>query len=297
MTRFTTAIMSVFGLLACATAQAQQATTDCTSCTLAQIEALATPCAQGYAYITDFESQSLYKLCYTIDVNDAYRPPRREKEYHWATPEPSAQQLFMAYAGVYQNNGHVRAAAASLRVYIPAPYPNGDNGFMNAYDVLSVSANQIALSNYLLQTRFNAAYMENPDTALAAKLADLLNALQIDGIVKIGGFPVSFITVFNDGSRITVKYNSTTGRYEPVPGTGIDSDGNIIPESKDMASNGGMGQTYGFTGRNGYDANNMQTVLRNLGAQGIPVTNRGGVWRIACTSAGNGPLNCVIQPF
>lgn len=276
-------------------ASAQQVTQDCTGCTTTQVEALATGCGQGYTYVTDFAAQKLYKVCYTWDVDDGYRPPKKYKEYTWATPESSATQLFQAYEGVYQHNGHAEAATAHVIVNIHAPAPNGDNGYMNAYDVLSSSANQNALSNYLLQEHFDSSYIKSPDPALAAAVANLLNALQINGVIKIGGFPVSFTMDFNDGSHITVTFNVATQKYEPVPGTAVDAHLNTIPQNTNMASNGGIGQTYVFNGGNTFDMGNIETVLRNLQARGIPVSNGSG-GSITCTWDGT-TLTCTVKQF
>jgi hypothetical protein len=239
----------------------------------------------------------LYKVCFTIDVNDEYRPPKREKDYIWAQPEASAMQLFQAYLNVYLDNGHVKAAAAHVRAYIPARYPQGDNGYMNAYDVLVSSANMNALSDYLSTGNFTQTFINGqPDTAAAAHIADLLNAISLNGIIKIEGFPVSFIMDFDDGSHITVRYNPTTGYWQAVPGTAIDANGNTIPENQNMASNNGKGQNYGFDGRNSYDVGNLETVLRNLQAQGIPVTNGSGGGSISCSWDGR-TLTCTVKRF
>lgn len=295
MNNFNKGVAVAIGIAIFSTVQAQVATTDCTGCSIGQIEALAPLCAQGYSYITDFAAPKLYKLCFTIDVNDAYRPPKKEKDYYWAQPESWAMQLFQAYENVYLDNGHIKAAAAHVRVYIPAPFPQGDNGYMNAYDVVSSSANMTALSGYLSTGSITRTYIEGqPDTAAAAHIADLLNAISLNGIIKIDGFPVSFIMDFDDGSHVTVQYNATTGYWGAVPGTARDANGNVLPESQSMAGNNG--QSYGFDGRNSYDFGNFESRLRNLQAQGIPVTNGSGGGSVHCTWDGH-TLACSIKQF
>lgn len=295
MTHVKNAVAFAIGMAIFSAAQAQIVTTDCTSCSIGQIEALAIPCGQGYSYITDFAAPKLYKVCFTIDVNDAYRPPRKEKDYYWAQPESWAMQLFQAYENVYLDNGHVRAASAHVRINIPARFPQGDNGYMNAYDVVSAPANMTALSDYLSTGSITRTYIEGqPDTAAAAHIADLLNAISVNGLIKINGFPVSFIMDFNDGSHITVQYNATTGYWEAVPGTAIDANGNPLPESQSMAGNNG--QSYGFDGRNSYDFGNFESRLRNLQAQGIPIVNGSGGGSIHCNWDGH-TLACSVKQF
>lgn len=278
------------GALILSAAQAQVATKDCTGCSTAQIEALASNCSNGYSYITDFSSQNLYKVCFTWDVNDEYNPPRREKDYDWATPESSAMQLFQAYEGVYLNNGHVKAASAHVRVWIQAPVHVGDDGYyMNANDVLHASADRNTLDNYLQTYNFtNNTIDGQPNTALAAALAKLIHAIPVSSVIKVDGFAVSFVMDFHDGSHVTEAFNSLTGHYEPVQGTYIDGHQNTIPDNSDMPGAGG-GQTYGFNGGNSVDMPNMITQLRNLG---IPVTSGGGD-EIGCSSV-DGTVSCRI---
>lgn len=298
MIRIRKGLAFAIGVAICSAASAQVVTQDCTGCSIGQVEALASNCSNGYSYITDFDAQKLYKVCFRWDVNDEFRPPKREKDYIWATPETFAQQLFDAYEGVYLNNGHVKAEAAHVRVYIPAKVPlGGDNGWMNAYDVMEASANQNALSDYLLSGNFSSAFVNTPNTTLAAKVADLLNAIHLGGIIVIGNFPLSFTIDFNDGSHVAVKYNVTTQRYEEIQGSYIDAHGNTIPQSLSMANNNGTGQTYYFSGGNTYDYGNIETVLRNLQAQGIPVTNGHGSI-VTCVQVGTtGTTRCSVQTF
>lgn len=254
-------------------------------------------CNVGYTYITDFASQNLYKVCYNIDVNDEYNPPRREKDYDWAVPESQAEQIFQAYEGVYLNNGHVKAANEKISVSITAPMPLGDNRLMNAYDTLGASQNENTLENYLMTYHFTSSNILNFPPALAAALSQLTKTLQITTpLITVNSFPTTVTVVFNDGSQRTYTFDSLHQSYVPTPGTAKDAHLNTIPENTSMATNGGIGQNYGFTGGNPYDMGNIETILRNLQAQGIPVTNGSG-GHIACVSVGNGKASCTIEPF
>ncbi|HET6914285.1 MAG TPA: hypothetical protein VFH71_13205 [Rhodanobacteraceae bacterium] len=282
------------GALIFSAAQAQVATKDCTGCSTAQIEALASNCSSGYSYITDFASQNLYKVCFTWDVNDEYRPPRKEKDYDWAISEPQAGQIFKAYEDVYLNNGHVKAAAATLKINIQAPNPLGDNGWMNAYDTVQSSQNENAVQNYLMTYHFSSADFTQSAPALAAGFAELLKSLQITTpVITINNFPTTVTLTFNDGSKRTYTFDSLHGTYVPTPGTAMDAHGNTIPENTSMATNNGIGQYYGFNGGNTYDMGNIETILRNLQAAGIPITNGGGN-EIACSSVAGGGVSCRV---
>lgn len=142
-------------ILVVATAHATVVSQDCTSCSAVQIQALATGCNQGYSYVHDFATSRLYKVCFAWDVNDASRPPKREKVYEWATPELQYQQAFEAYANVYLNNGRSKSIVINVRLPIVESKsttagemhttlsPATDNGYINAYDtVVSVQDNE-----------------------------------------------------------------------------------------------------------------------------------------------------------
>lgn len=295
--RSSIAIAIAVGLLVAASAQAQVVAQDCTDCTTAQIEAMAPPCGQGYAYISDFGAPNLYKLCYTLDVNDGYQPPRREKEYQWAQPEATYENTFQAYLAVYNNNGHVKAIGAKsyLRLTLrPKVNVGGDDGYMNAYDTVRSSANNQVVLNWLDSTTFSTgnteAYVAGVVTpALTSATVALLNAIKT-AVISFN-IKISVTLVFNDGSQRTYTVGSS-GAWETVPNTAMDAHFNRIPESASTVANNGGSETYGFGGYPTYDQTNLSTLIS---LYGIPVTYGGTSGEIICTwDSIRNNLHCIL---
>lgn len=287
------------GALVASAAQAQLAVQDCTGCSTAQIEAKAVNCGQGYTYISDFASQNLYKVCFTWDVNDEYRPPKREKDYDWAQPESSYLKTFQAYEGVWLNNGHHMAIDAAVYVHtdIKPPASFGDNGYINAYDTVRAPANNDAVIKWLDSTNFT---MENVSGALLpSPTSPSLESVLVNWMNSIKTSLVSFqmtiniTVVFNDGSMRTYTI-TPSGQWATVPNTAKDSHGNPIPESSNAVAGNGSSVSYVFggTGAN-YDQNNLSTLID---LYNIPVTyNDTYTTNVVCTwNATTSTVHCIL---
>lgn len=306
-------IVFVIGAVIFSAAQAQIVAKDCTGCSTAQIEALAPNCSSGYSYITNFASQNLYKVFFTWDVNDEYRPPRKEKDYSWATPESQYKQEFQAYDNVYLNNGHVEGLTMYVHVQTSesagttasssgyGTMASTDNGDVNAFDAITSATDNNRVVAYLMSNNFNAEDIKSWNlpfgSALVGAIAQLENAFKSNDI-SFQNFNATYIVEFPDGSQRTYQYDPSNHTFVAVPGTAYDAHGNKIPENTSMATNGGGTATYDYTGSGpGYDQPNMETVLRNLGASGIPVVSGGG-GHIECSwNSSTNTLSCTIKQF
>lgn len=302
MSKLQIGVVLAVGVFAFSAARADIVLQDCNGCSRTQVEAKAPLCGQGYAYVSDLVSQNLYKVCYTIDVNDEYNPPRREKEYQWASPESNAYQTWKAYEDIYLNNGHIEAADVSIRVIIPpATNLHGDDGHLNAYDTVAATANNDAVTHYLSTTYFSSANVDGvslpASPALSAAFASLLDHLQVTtpAITTNPNFPVVVVVVFNDGSKRTYSFNYALQQYAAVPGTARDAHGQLIPENQSMASNGGGTNTYDHTGSGpDYDQHNLQNLLSQFGAK---IVNNGGGFTTCSWRPDTNTLTCTIHPF
>lgn len=302
MDKLTGGIALAIGVLVFSSAQADIVLQNCNGCSTAQVEALAPECAQGYAYVSDLVSQNLYKVCFNWDVDDGQRPPLRYKEYTWAHPEDNAQQTWQAYENIYLNNGHKMAADISVSVNIPpATQLNGDNGKINAYDTVSATANNDAVTHYLDTTYFTSVNVNGANApaspALAAAFASLLDHFQVTTpfITTNPNFPVTIVVVFSDGSKRTYSFNYAVQQYAAVPGTARDGHGQLIPENQNMASNGGGTNTYDHTGAGpNYDQGNLERLLNEFGAK---VVNGGGGFTTCSWRPDTNTLNCTIHPY
>jgi len=268
---------------------------DCTGCTAAQIQALVPSCEQGERYITDFAAGRLYEGCYDISglspravpINgNGLRPlTQGTKIYHWIQPPAYLQNSFQAYLDVYNLNGHVRAASAAVHVQVdiqPKINLGADDGYMNAYDAVSATANNDVVLNWLESTllttqRVSAFPGSAPfSPAYAAALTTLLNSIK-SSLLSVD-FKVLITVVFHDGS--TRQYTvDQYGDWATVPKSARDAHGNPIPEKYDDVADGGN-QTYGFGGGPGYDQTNFVHTITLFGVpiQGDSGTTYGCVW-------------------
>jgi hypothetical protein len=304
MNKLHAGVFLVISSLVFSAAQADIILQDCNGCSSAQVEALAPICgsAKGYAYVSDLVSQNLYKVCYTLDINDEFNPPRRVKEFQWATPESNAYQTWKAYENIYLNNGHREAADVSVKIDIPsATNLHGDNGHMNAYDTIGATPNNDAVIHFLNSHYFTSSNVDGVNApispAFAAAAAELFNKLQVSTPVLTlnPNFPIVVVVVFNDGSKRTYSFSYTNQTYQATPGTARDGHGQLIPENTNMASNGGSTETYDHSraGPN-YDQQNLQNLLNQFGAK---IVNGGGGFTTCSWRSDTSTLTCTIHPY
>jgi len=287
------------GALIFSAAQAQLAVQDCTGCSTAQIEAKAVNCGQGYTYISDFASQNLYKVCFTWDVNDEYRPPKREKAYEWAQPESSYLKTFQAYEGVWLNNGHHMAVDATAYIHVdlkPKVSVGGDNGYLNAYDTVRAPANSQQVLDWLDSTNFttqnvSGAPLPSPTSpALESVLVNWMNSVKTS--LLSFQMTINITVVFNDGSKRTYTI-APSGQWTTVPNTAQDSHGNPIPETSNAVAGNGSSVTYGFGGAGAnYDQNNLGTLID---LYNIPVIYNPNTSNVVCTwNASTNTIHCIL---
>lgn len=270
---------------------------------MAQIQALVPNCEQGARFVTDFAAGRLYEGCYDIAGVSRRAAPAHgggpspmtqgTKIYHWLQPDAASQNTFQAYLGVYNLNGHVRAAKAKVYVHVDLKpkISLGDDGYMNAYDAVRAGMNNDAVINWLTTTSFtksnvNAAFPFAESPAIDSALANLFNDIKIS-ILGVD-FKTELVVVFHDGSTRMYKTNSFGDWVEEI-GTARDAHGNPIPENASgLAGNGS--QTYQFNGQPGYDQTNLHT-LANLYGAGIVYNPTGVV--VVCAIKTDKTVTCV----
>lgn len=280
-----TALVVTAGLLIAASAQAGVViqVNDCSDCTLAQIEALMPRCDRGFRYITDFSAGGLYKGCYELQGEQhaaAIRnvpPPASARSYHWMKPAAAYQNAFKVYLDVYTNNGHVKLAKAKIYVHtdLKPILALGDDGYMNAYDTISASANNHAVTSWLESADFTASNVKGvpifgtTSPALDGALLHLLNIIKTSPLSF--DFVVSTDVVFHDKSKrdYTIdKYND----WNAIPGTARDGHDNRIPEKSNSIVPDHGTDTYDYSSAGpDYDMNNFLRLLRDYR---IPVDNK-----------------------
>ncbi|HEX5960846.1 MAG TPA: hypothetical protein VFY97_06325 [Rhodanobacteraceae bacterium] len=275
-----TALAAAAGLFFSASLHAQlmQYAATCNGCTASQVEALLPDCALGYQYVGDFDADRLYLGCYQVKGTQPLVKPLvkpllglpGERHYVWRQPGASEQNTFEAYRNVYALNGHVMAANAQVSVNadLGPALSLGDDGYMNAYDVVSATQNKDAVKNWLFTTVYtttNTMYSPFVSPALASALVALLNDIKT-GIMSFD-FNINVTLVFHDGSQAAFHYDPHNLTWSYVPGSARDGHGNLIPDSY-AAIGGSGGQVYDFTNPHpGYDVYNFDALLQAYGIQ------------------------------
>jgi hypothetical protein len=267
----------------------------CNGCTARQIEALLPSCQLGYQYVGDFDSDHLYLGCYREKGIQPTATPYlgipAQKEYFYAQPSARDQNSFEAFQNVYALNGHsmTQTAQVSVNINLRPVESLGDDGYMNAYDVVGATQNKDAIKNWLYATVFatsNTKPIPFVSPQLAAALTSFLNDIKT-GIVSFE-YSIAVVLVFHDGSQVTFHYDPHDGTWGYVPGSARDGHGNLIPDSY-TAIGGSGGQVYDFTSPYpGYDVYNFDQLLENYGVQPTGSTTT----VLECVSVGGDQPSC-----
>lgn len=276
----------------------------CNGCSKADVEYVLQNCgAGGYGLVADFKSHVLYKGCFSYETGGPANenPIYKTKLYYWSQPNSEEYQAFENYYDLYQNDGHQLEALAVTSVHVnlqPKVSTGRDDGYLNAYDVVMVPADDGELVNWLNTTNFttadvSGAYVGEPySPSLGSALTRVLNSIKT-GVVSFN-FKVQLTIVFHDGSSVTYKVTDN-GNWSRVLGMARDAHGNIVPYSAtDIAPNGGSA-TYAFGGNGpNYDQSNF---IHMLSLYGIGVAENGSSSQtITCTwSVNQHILQCYGQ--
>ncbi|HET7592136.1 MAG TPA: hypothetical protein VFK00_03925 [Rhodanobacteraceae bacterium] len=165
----------------------------------------------------------------------------------------------------------------------------GDDGYMNAYDVVNATQNKDAVKNWFFTTLFatsNTKGVPYVSPALAAAVAALLNDIN-SGVLSFD-FSLTMVFVFHDGSKVTFHYNPQDGTLSYVVGQSRDGHGNLIPDNYQAITGGGR-DVYDFTNPYpSYDAHNFQELLQDYGIQ--PTGSTTAV--LECVSVGGDQPTC-----
>lgn len=181
-------------------------------------------------------------------------------------------QAFQAVRTFYISNGY---SLGNTVVDLRDEPPSSGGG--TVYEFLGSYPERQALYDWLRTGYSNNHILQQYSTAIAHSL---LAALQI---LPSNAFVVEII--FQDGSKIAVKFKADDSTFEIVPDSARDPNGVAIPQSNQSQYQG----QYNFA--SGYARDQF---IRHLISMGIPV-NRGTGNRVSCTwDAASLTLKCVI---
>lgn len=198
-------------------------------------------------------------------------------EIQSAAVEPEVDLVVLELSDWYHKTGGTMTQAISVE----ATGPVRD---FSAYDVVGPGAKQQALLSWI----GSSSYMDSVHNTFSTIMFSFTSAFRIIAAMAPA---VNITVVFPDGTQITLEYEVVNAEAKVKEGTAKDSQGNVIPLSKDQLN----GMTFDYSRDSfGYDRTRMSNWLQNF--IGVPVSTSGGVWRYACVSAGN-ITTCTVHKF
>lgn len=118
-------------------------------------------------------------------------------------------------------------------------------------------------------------------------MASVGRAIKLAGLVT-PDVPLTVTVNFPDGSSVVYQFNWNLKRFEYVPGTARDSNGNNIPESLSDFVNGGVGRGEFDFSRSGPDSRDLENFLERAMSLGVKVIGNG--VRIGCVTTTSGTV-------
>ncbi|MFT3790580.1 MAG: hypothetical protein QM741_05800 [Rudaea sp.] len=248
----------------------------CDGCTRAQKIAKAKTYGTGDIYIGDLTARTFQGFTiFEVASGDAtqFDPPPSDLaagqqliSYYYASPQGWSKGFQMDLAGHVSSNGsHVTNVNG---------YPNPNT---TAWDVAFPGPQQNNFTDWAAQT-YGAIF--NYYGSLLGDLASIFHLLDTSHVPSV----TTEIT-FNDGSRITLKQDTTTNGkivVKVVQDSARDSNNNTIPTNRNAVTGGAGGRAYyQFSGSNSSD---FQHWAQALSDWGIPISGSGG-GTYTCTSS------------
>lgn len=254
------------------TAQAQDIRAfPCNNCTDTDMESVAVSKGVGIKYVYDLSGGFL----------SGYHVTREDLQPgQWtlvASPFEPESWMLEQYALLHQfylTNGN----ALHGREAVSAQAESG--GHVNGYDVTGSSVDRNRVSDYL---------GGNFTTVFASVMGSFGRAIRLGGILT-PDVQLTVQVLFPDGSKAIYKFNWDTKKWEYVPKSAVDSNGNSIPESPEDLVNGTVGSGEFDFNRPGGNPNDLGDFLNRAAGMGIPIIDP--TRRMACTNAGGGAYTC-----
>jgi hypothetical protein len=165
------------------------------------------------------------------------------------------------YSKLYFYSGQTENLKSQFRINIPSPIstnPDGtyhDNGSVNAFDVLQISATDHSVSQCLATYSCNFT-ITGAQPALNSDMYSIFTTLK-SSIMDFSGLTCVIEVVFPDGSSIKYSFDKTRAEWVRIPNSAHDSHGNLLPETRPNGS-----QTYvGGDGGQHYDMRNIAIII------------------------------------
>lgn len=272
----------------------------CNGCTYMQQEQLAHGFAMAtginHFYIYDLSNSSIH--LWEVWVETEVIPGEVLLISDRYTPHPQIVDYFNMLSFVYQeSNGsmvievnHFLGENGSnsnleiLQVEVDASTLQLDGqAFDSAYEFISSPSAHVQLSQHVMSKH---GRWVNPVQVLFSSANLGLRIFYNEPFLAVG-----LTVVFQDGSTLLIRFNETTNRFEYVPGSARDSNGNIIPD--------GPADFVGPTGNRvfefpvGSGDGNITRFLHRASMYGIPIGGPSNRRRIGCVRSGeHAPISC-----
>lgn len=182
-------------------------------------------------------------------------------------PEAWIIDQYLGFNEFYAGNG------GSLHGALSAAVASDDGDSVGAFDVTGSSAARNRVSDKLADSW----------PGFLAGFASVGRAVRLAGLVT----PDVALTItvnFPDGSNVVYKYNWDIKRWEYVPGTARDSNGNNVPESLGDFVNGGVGYGEFDFSRPDLGTRDLENWINRAGALGVRIVGSG--VRYGCVTSG-----------
>ena len=190
----------------------------CNGCSLAQATSMATFLGHGDHYIYDLPGNHLY--LFEVECEPIVGGTKCYAST--STPAPAMAASFNDYHLAWSQNHYSEAFVYTVNYNVPSGQPAGqhDDGYINAYDTIHVSAYQNALINWL----------DNPNNYSGT--LSLIVSVVNNATSYFSGVVITVTVVFHDGSKRKFNLVLNNSQFEPIANSGIDSDTNVLPEQR-----------------------------------------------------------------
>lgn len=243
----------------------------CNGCNDVEMESLAVSKGLGFKHIYNLPDGIIVR--YIVVKAESSTSGSYDLVAEPTIPDDWVLQEFVAIHNFYKSSGN------SLDGIVAASANSETGGSVNAYDVTGSSVDR---------NRVSDALAAHPGMIFTSVMASFGRAIRLAGIVT-PDVALTATVNFPDGSRVVYKFNWDTKKWEYVKGTGVDSNGNSVPESPNDFVNGAVGSgVFDFT-RPGGNPNDARDFINRAEAAGVSITD--GV-RFACTRVNGGSLTC-----
>ena len=257
----------VAGLAFAGAAQAAPVAIACNACSLQTIEQRAGALGTGIRYFYNLSGNTIYKV--RTDCEPGMGGTTVCIAAQVTTPT-NVNSAFATYRSAVNANNQSEHFKATVSVSLPSGNINGpdglpmDNGSINAWGtILNSNYNNQVIARINSPATYSGAY-----GLMMSVLAPINNP-----VVSFNQMSAVVDVVFPDGSTRSYKLNMVTNKYEPIPGSAIDSHNNTLPDSSNPTPMNGTQYVFGgVPGWNAYDYRNIYFYFHPQSFQ-IPESN------------------------